>query len=84
MRNPHNPNSIKSYLTVAQLRKRWGSCSHMFVERRLRNDADFPRPVKLGSSSIRLWAAEDIEEYEARCVARTEQRPNLGPRLRGR
>jgi predicted DNA-binding transcriptional regulator AlpA len=53
----------KIYLTTAQLRKRWGGCSHMFIERRMKSDPKFPRPVKLGGR-VRLFDLNQIEAYE--------------------
>jgi predicted DNA-binding transcriptional regulator AlpA len=35
----------------------------MFVERRLKSDDDFPRPLKLGRR-IRFFDLEAIEKYE--------------------
>jgi predicted DNA-binding transcriptional regulator AlpA len=65
---------MKTYLTAKQLRARWGNCSHMFIERRLQRDPAFPRPRKLGGSSIRLWDIEEIESYERAAVARSASR----------
>jgi hypothetical protein len=53
----------KIYLTAVQLRKRWGNCSHMFVERLLKSDPNMPRPVKLGAR-IRFFDLDAIERYE--------------------
>jgi predicted DNA-binding transcriptional regulator AlpA len=56
----------KRFLTVRQLRERWGGVSHMFVERRLREDEHFPQPIKLGRR--RFFDEELIEEYERAAV----------------
>ena len=60
--------SKKEFIRTAQLRKRWGGCSHMFVERRLKSDPTFPKPVKLGGK-LRLWDLDEVEAYERRFVA---------------
>jgi predicted DNA-binding transcriptional regulator AlpA len=60
----HTPD--KKYLTVPQLRARW-SCSHMLIERRLRDDPEFPQPIRLGSAR-RLWDLSEIEAYEKRAA----------------
>lgn len=64
-----NQQTAKGYITSAMLRARWGNCSHMFIERRLKDDPAFPRPMKLGGSSIRLWDEAEITAYERACVA---------------
>jgi predicted DNA-binding transcriptional regulator AlpA len=55
---------------MRQLRERWGGCSHMLIERRLRNDPDFPKPVRLGGgekgSGWRFFDEAEIESYERR------------------
>jgi len=53
----------KKYLTTKQLRQRWGGCSHMLIERRLKSDPDFPRPVQFGKR-WRLWPLDKVEAYE--------------------
>ena len=58
-----DPNRTKRFLTTSQLRERWGDCSHMFIERRLKSDPTFPRPVKFGDR-IRFFALDAIEDYE--------------------
>ena len=55
------------YITTAQLRQRYGNLSHMWVERKLRNDPEFPRPVCFGSS-FRFFKLADVEDYERRCA----------------
>jgi predicted DNA-binding transcriptional regulator AlpA len=49
------------YLTVGQLRERFGvSC--MWIVRRMA-DAGFPKPVRLGGR-LRFWRVEEIEARE--------------------
>src|SRR4051812_37254128 len=50
------------FFTSGQLRKRYGGCSHMWIERRLKGDADFPRPHYFGR--LRFWKLSDLERYE--------------------
>jgi hypothetical protein len=57
------------YLTTAQLRRRWGGCSAMFIERRLKDDPTMPRPVKLGLR-IRFFELDAIETYERNQVSK--------------
>jgi hypothetical protein len=57
------------YLTMPGLQDRW-SCSHMYIERKLREDPDFPRPVRFGPSphAHRRFKIADIEQYERQCA----------------
>jgi predicted DNA-binding transcriptional regulator AlpA len=63
----------KRYLTVPELKERWGGVSQMFVERRVR-EPGFPQPIRLPGSRIRLFLESDIEAYERGCVV-TYRRP---------
>jgi len=62
----------KRYLTVAELRHRWGNVSQMFIERRLQYDPDFPKPMKFPGGRLRLFDEEAIENYERKAVAKRE------------
>jgi hypothetical protein len=56
---------------MRQLQARWGNCSHMTIERRMKADRNFPRPILLPQARVRLWDEEQIEKYErASVVAR--------------
>jgi predicted DNA-binding transcriptional regulator AlpA len=57
-----DPKRTKTFLTANQLCERWGNCSSMFIERRLK-DPKFPQPIKLGGR-IRFFALDQIEAYE--------------------
>jgi predicted DNA-binding transcriptional regulator AlpA len=57
----------KRYLTVAELKQRWGGVSQMFIERRVR-EPGFPQPIRLPGSRIRLFLESDIEAYERSAV----------------
>lgn len=58
------------YLTAAQLRVRYGGVSHMFVERKLKNDPTFPRFVTFNSMH-RFWRLDEIEAYERACAKKS-------------
>ncbi len=57
------PGRDERFLTVRQLRDRWGGCSHMMIERRLRSDPKFPRAYKLCDQK-RFFRISDVERYE--------------------
>lgn len=59
----------RRYLTFNQLRARWGNCSAMFVERKLKSDPKFPKPMRPGGSRIRFFDEGEIEQYERQSVA---------------
>jgi len=55
---------------MIDLKARW-NVSQMFIERRLRDltfryrrEPDFPRPIRLPGSRIRLFDESEIEAYE--------------------
>lgn len=50
------------YMTTAQLRARWGNCSQMTIERKIKNDKNFPRSHNF--LRIRMFDIAEIEEYE--------------------
>jgi predicted DNA-binding transcriptional regulator AlpA len=56
-------NKPEIFLKTRQVQARWGGVSHMFVERRLKNDATFPKPVFLGR--LRFWKLSELEAWEA-------------------
>jgi len=58
----------KRYLTAAQLRERYGNVSHMWIERRLKRVPNFPRPVKLGGSGLRMFELDELEQWERACA----------------
>ena len=57
----------RRFLTTKQLRARWGGCSHMLIERRLKSDPRFPRPMQFGKR-WRLWPLDEVEAYERSLV----------------
>jgi hypothetical protein len=60
---------LTRYLTVAQLKERWGNVSTMFIERRTR-ELGFPPAMRLRGSRIRLFNEADIEKYERASLVR--------------
>jgi predicted DNA-binding transcriptional regulator AlpA len=50
------------YIGTAALRRRYGNVSHMWVERRIKLDPAFPRPVKFGR--LRFWKLSELESWE--------------------
>jgi hypothetical protein len=63
-----NPKPKKRWLTVKQVRERYGDVSHMWVERRLRDDPDFPRLTKFGR--LRMGDEAEFDAYDQLCAAR--------------
>ena len=54
-----------TYLTVAQVKARYGGVSDMWVWRKL-HDRDFPQPIRFGGpNSMRHWRVGDLEQWEA-------------------
>jgi|NGEPerStandDraft_6_1074524.scaffolds.fasta_scaffold408591_1 predicted DNA-binding transcriptional regulator AlpA len=50
------------YITARQLRHRYGDVSHMWIERRIADDPDFPKPVYFGPR--RHWLLAALETWE--------------------
>ena len=63
------PKPKKRWLSTAQVRERYAGVSHMWIERRLADDPDFPRAVKFGR--LRFWDEAALEEWE-RNAAKTK------------
>lgn len=59
------------YITSNQLRERYGGRSHMWIERRLKDDSGFPRPVYFGR--FRYWLLSDLEKWERAQAAKIEE-----------
>jgi predicted DNA-binding transcriptional regulator AlpA len=52
------------YLTIGQVRRRYGDVSDMWVWRYMRSHG-FPKPVQFGGpTSARHWLLSDIEQWE--------------------
>ena len=63
---PTKPNPNKQFLTSSQLRIRYGGRSDMWLDRLMKRDVTFPRPIYIGR--YRYWNLDAIEKYE-RAVA---------------
>jgi hypothetical protein len=61
---------LKKYLTLNQLCERWGDCTSMSIERKLRDDPTFPQPVRLLDGRMRYFDLAAIEAYERNAAAR--------------
>ena len=63
------------YITTRQLRHRYGGVSHMWIERRLVDDPEFPKPVYFGAR--RFWAltllksgnAQELQSHDGPAMA---------------
>ena len=64
-----NSGRPKVYLTSTQLRARYGGRSHMWIERRLKADPNFPKPTTFGTGRLRFWDLDEVEAYERACAA---------------
>ena len=55
----------KKYIGIGALQERY-DCSHMYVERLLKKDPTFPRPVKLapGKMAHRMWDEDALLTWE--------------------
>jgi hypothetical protein len=53
----------KRFITFPQLAERWGNCSDMYVERRLRADPNFPKVYRFGGR-VRFLDLTEVERYE--------------------
>jgi hypothetical protein len=69
MPSPTADSSDDVYLQTAQLRARYGGVSHMWVERRLAGDPDFPKPTYI--SKRRFWRLADLVAWERVNAARS-------------
>ena len=68
MKTPSTKN--KHFLTSGQLRERYGGRSDMWLDRIMRSDRRFPRPIKIGR--YRFWDLAAVEQYERSVAARRE------------
>jgi predicted DNA-binding transcriptional regulator AlpA len=64
-----------AYLTAGQVRVRYGSCSHMWLIRRMQDSA-FPAPTYFGR--LRFWRLSDLEAWEREQAAKTAKRAPTG------
>jgi predicted DNA-binding transcriptional regulator AlpA len=52
------------YLSAPQVCARYGGRSHMWLERLLQNDPNFPRPMKMKGRGMRFFKVADLVKYE--------------------
>lgn len=62
-----NPNAL---IRTSQLRARYGGVSHMWVERRLKDDPTFPRPIYI--ARLRFWRLGELAAWERDVAARRQ------------
>lgn len=55
-------------LRTTHVRARYGSVSHMWIERRLADDPNFPRPLYIAKR--RFWRLADLINWERTLAAR--------------
>jgi hypothetical protein len=60
------------FLPSRKVRERYGNVSDMWLHRRLRDDASFPRPTYI--STRRFWRLGDLVEWE-RALASRPRKP---------
>lgn len=67
LRTMHSPDADQ-YITTAKVRARYGDVSHMWVERRLKDDPTFPKPRYIARR--RYWLLGELVAWErSRAVA---------------
>ena len=49
-------------ISAAKVRQRYGGVSHMWIERRLQDDTNFPRPIYIGR--LRFWRLAALKAWE--------------------
>ena len=55
--------SPKRYLTRKQVRQRYGDCSDMWINRRLKDDPRFPKPLEI--QGRHFFDEAELDEYDA-------------------
>jgi hypothetical protein len=60
------------WIDAVQVRRRYGGRSHMWLERKIQNDLDFPEPTYFGR--LRFWMPTALDAYDRVCAARTRAR----------
>jgi hypothetical protein len=66
-----HPDQSDTLVRTADVRKRYGGVSHMWVERRLSDDASFPKPLYIAKR--RFWRLGDLVAWERGLAARQPQ-----------
>jgi hypothetical protein len=55
-------------MTTAMVRARYGNVSHMWIERRLNDDSEFPKPLYIAKR--RFWYLNDLVAWERKQVVK--------------
>ena len=72
-----NPNWKKTpppgavYLSSTQVRARYGGVSQGWLNDKIRNDPNFPRPIQLTEGGRYLFKLDGLEAYERQAVVRS-------------
>ena len=61
-------NSRDGFLNSKQVRDRYGDVSDMWLHRKLRDDAEFPKPLIINTR--RYWKLSALIAWEQKCAAR--------------
>jgi hypothetical protein len=72
---PHQPIPVPADATwgdAIQVLRRYGNRSRMWLERKLKNDPEFPKPTYFGR--MRFWKVVELDAYDRVCEARTRAR----------
>jgi hypothetical protein len=62
---PIPPDAV--WITAKQVCARYGGRSHMWLDRKLRNNANFPRPAYDGR--IRIFRVAEFDDYDRALIA---------------
>jgi predicted DNA-binding transcriptional regulator AlpA len=62
----------ETYLKTNQVRARYGNCSAMWIERRMK-DSGFPPPVHFGA--LRFWRVSDLVAWDAEQIKAVPTKP---------
>jgi hypothetical protein len=62
---PIPPDAI--WISARQVCQRYGGRSHMWLDRKLRNNPDFPRPAYDGR--IRIFRVAELDDYDRALIA---------------
>ena len=62
----------ETYLKTNQVCERYGSCSKMWIERRMK-DSGFPPPIYFGA--LRFWRVSDLVAWDAEKIRAMPTKP---------
>lgn len=51
------------FLRSGEVRRRYANASEMWLHRRLRDDSEFPKPIRI--ERYRYWRLSDLQAWEA-------------------